>query len=42
MGLFIHKREKHIVDNIKRHADLVAETVKVFLKALSYYIDGNL
>jgi predicted phosphate transport protein (TIGR00153 family) len=42
MGLFIHKREKHIVNNIKRHADLVAETVKVFLKALSYYIDGDL
>ncbi|KPJ88027.1 MAG: hypothetical protein AMS17_06830 [Spirochaetes bacterium DG_61] len=41
MGLFIHKREKYIVDDIKRHADLVAETVKIFLRSLRAYIEGE-
>jgi predicted phosphate transport protein (TIGR00153 family) len=41
MGLLIHKKEKHLIDNIQKHAVLVSQTVKEFLKALSFYIDGD-
>jgi len=41
MSLFIQKREKSIVEDIKHHADTVAETVKSFVKALELYLDGN-
>jgi len=41
MALFIQKREKSIVDDIKKHADTVAETVKNFVEALNLYLDGD-
>jgi len=41
MPIFIHKKEKTIVEDIKKHADLVAETVKTFIKAFNYYLDGK-
>ena len=41
MALFIQKREKNIVEDIKSHADTVTETVKSFVKALDLYLDGN-
>jgi len=34
MPLFIYKNEKHIVELIKKHADLVVETVRFFHKAM--------
>ncbi|HEB30345.1 MAG TPA: DUF47 family protein [Spirochaetes bacterium] len=42
MGIYIHKKEKHIVENIKKHADLVLETVKEFLLALNCCMDGDM
>jgi len=42
MSLRIHKKEKHIVENIKRHVDLVVETVKEFVSALIYRLDGDI
>ena len=42
MGIHIHKKEKHIVEYIKKHADLVVETVKEFLRALNYCLDGDM
>ena len=41
MGFFIHKKEKYIVENIKKHVDLVVETVKEFLQALIYCIEED-
>jgi len=41
MGLFIHKKEKYIVEMIKRHADLVVDTVKTFQQALDFYLEGD-
>jgi len=41
MGIIVHRKEKHIVENIKRHADTVADTVKEFLKALNSYLEGD-
>lgn len=41
MPIFIHKKEKTIVEDIKKHADLVAETVKTFIKAFNFYLDGK-
>jgi predicted phosphate transport protein (TIGR00153 family) len=41
MRFFIHKREKQVVENIKKHADLVGETVKIFLNALRAYLEGD-
>jgi len=42
MGFFIHRKEKQVVENIKKHVDLVAQTVKEFLKALNCYIEGDI
>jgi predicted phosphate transport protein (TIGR00153 family) len=41
MGLIIHRKERHIVINIKKHVDLVVETVNEFLKALISYMEGD-
>lgn len=41
MPLFIHKKEKHIVEAIKKHVDLVGETVKAYISALESYLDGE-
>jgi len=41
MGFIIHKKEKHIVENIKKHVDVVAETVNGFLNALASYMEGD-
>jgi hypothetical protein len=41
MALFIHKKERYIVENIKRHVDLVVETVKEYVNALYLYLDGK-
>ena len=41
MALFIQKKEKKIVEDIKKHASTVADTVKSFMKALDLYLDGN-
>jgi predicted phosphate transport protein (TIGR00153 family) len=40
MALFIHRKERHIVEDIKRHVDLVVETVKEYIHALNLYLDG--
>lgn len=42
MSFRIHKKEKHIVENIKRHVDFVVETVKEFVSALIYRLDGDI
>ena len=42
MEIYIHKKEKLIVENIKKHVDLVGETVKEFLRALNYCMDGDI
>jgi predicted phosphate transport protein (TIGR00153 family) len=41
MALFIHKKERFIVDNIKLHVDLVVETVKEYIEALNLYLEGK-
>jgi predicted phosphate transport protein (TIGR00153 family) len=41
MALFIHRKERHIVEDIKRHVDLVVETVKEYIQALYLYLDGR-
>jgi predicted phosphate transport protein (TIGR00153 family) len=41
MALFIHKKERFIVDDIKLHVDLVVETVKEYIEALNLYLDGK-
>jgi len=41
MIIFSQKNEKEIVDNIKKHADLVAETVRTFIDAFNTYLDGQ-
>ncbi len=41
MGIIIHRKEKHIVENIIKHADTVSDTVKEFLKALDSYLEGD-
>ncbi len=41
MGIIIHRKERHIVENIKKHADAVSDTVKEFLKALNSYLEGD-
>ncbi len=41
MGIIVHRKEKHIVENIIKHVDTVSDTVKEFLKALGSYLDGD-
>lgn len=41
MALFIHKKERYIVENIKQHVDLVVETVKEYVNALYLYLEGK-
>lgn len=41
MPLFIHKKEKHIVELIKKHADQVVETVGLIRQAIDLYLDGD-
>lgn len=41
MSFFIHKKEKHIVELIKKHVDIVAETVNLACKALDLLLDGK-
>jgi len=41
MALFIHKKERYIVENIKQHVDLVVETVKEYVNALDLYLEGK-
>jgi predicted phosphate transport protein (TIGR00153 family) len=41
MKIIIHRKEKHIVESIIKHADTVSETVKEFLKALESYLEGD-
>jgi len=41
MIIFSQKKEKEIVDGIKKHADLVAETVRTFIEAFITYLDGE-
>jgi len=41
MALFIHKKERYIVEYIKQHVDLVVETVKEYVKALYLYLEGK-
>lgn len=41
MALFIHKKERFIVDDIKLHVDLVVKTVKEYIEALNLYLDGK-
>ncbi len=41
MPLFIHKKERHIVELIKRHVDKVVETVYLVQQALSMLLEGK-
>ncbi len=41
MSFFIHKKEKHIVEQIKQHVDIVVETVYLACKALELLIEGK-
>ncbi len=41
MALFIHKKERHIVEYMKQHVDLVVETVKEYVNALYLYLEGK-
>jgi predicted phosphate transport protein (TIGR00153 family) len=41
MSFFIHKKEKHIVENIKKHADTVVETVSLAQLALEMLLEGK-
>ena len=41
MAIFIHKKERYIVEYIKQHVDLVVETVKEYVSALYLYLDGK-
>jgi len=41
MALFVRRKEKHIVDLIRKHMDLVVETVKNFDVALNFYLEGE-
>ena len=41
MSFFIHKKEKHIVKMIKKHVDLVVETVCLTVEALNLYLEGK-
>jgi predicted phosphate transport protein (TIGR00153 family) len=41
MSFFIHKKEKHIVKMIKKHVDLVVETVCLTIEALNLYLEGK-
>ncbi|UCB44978.1 MAG: DUF47 family protein [Spirochaetota bacterium] len=41
MAIFIHRKERHIVEDIKRHVDLVVDTVKEYIHALNLYLDGH-
>jgi predicted phosphate transport protein (TIGR00153 family) len=42
MGIYIHKKEKHIVENIKKHVELVNETVQEFVRAINCCMDGDI
>jgi len=41
MPLIFHKKEKYVIAHIKNHVDLVVETVKVFINALYFYLNGK-
>jgi predicted phosphate transport protein (TIGR00153 family) len=41
MAFIIHKKEKHIVEMIKKHAHTVVETVYLVCQALDLLIDGK-
>ena len=41
MSFFIHKKEKHIVEQIKQHVELIVETVYLTCKALNLLLDGK-
>jgi predicted phosphate transport protein (TIGR00153 family) len=41
MAFYIHKREKHIVQRIKTHTDMVVETVYLVRDALNLLIEGK-
>jgi len=41
MAFFIHKKEKHIVQKIKEHADAVVETVYLVNDALNLLLEGK-
>jgi predicted phosphate transport protein (TIGR00153 family) len=41
MGFFIHKKEKHIVELIKRHVDTVVDTVYTVNEALCLLLEGK-
>ena len=41
MALYIHKKERYIVEYMKQHVDLVVETVKEYVNALYLYLEGK-
>ena len=41
MAFFIHKKEKHIVQKIKKHVSTVVETVYLVREALDLFMDGK-
>jgi hypothetical protein len=42
MGFFIHKKEKHIVDLIKKHAETVVEAVSLVQQSLNALLEGDI
>ncbi|MFW6137898.1 MAG: DUF47 domain-containing protein [Spirochaetota bacterium] len=41
MQIFYRKKEREIAEKVKKHADLVVDTVKAFADALNSYLDGE-
>ena len=41
MSILIHKKERHIVEMIKKHVDTVEETVCLTIEALNLYLEGK-
>lgn len=41
MSFYIHKKEKHIVEMIKKHVDTVVETVCMACDALNLFLEGK-
>ena len=41
MSFFIHKKEKHIVQKIKKHVSTVVETVYLVREAMDLFMDGK-
>lgn len=41
MAFFIHKKEKHIVQKIKKHVSTVVETVYLVREAMDLFMDGK-